>query len=343
MAYFGRFYLDKEKDMIVDLDMNNEELSFCLYTPNHHTGNLITNLAKLCSLPLSQDEHGLKIIRGKVPCYYDAYNQRIYIFRLGGTKTANIYPDGRIEMKAHVPAISKTLMSQTKDYKLDIERTIIKTYIKKECKFRTDLHTHMNANLEPDVLIALGIAHQIQYPLYYIKKLQLQVNPKQQAMLDQQRRQVSEEYIHSGLTGKYLDRRIDDHTFINFADFILRDPEIAAYNIPRIRASLAVLKDGQAVFTNLEKVYLYRYVFTKAQSHYNSNDRLDPDRVPDLEIARTLRQILRDRENPVYQNNTLFQDKLLWIARAYQSKGIRYVEISDTNLVKKETAPGILQ
>ena len=25
---------------------------------------------------------------------------------------------------------------------------------------------------------------------------------------------------------------------------------------------LAVMKDGQAVFTNLEKVYLYRYVFT---------------------------------------------------------------------------------
>ena len=93
-------------------------------------------------------------------------------------------------MKASVPAISKTLMSQTKDYRLDIKKTIVKTYIRSECKFRTDLHTHMNANLRPDILIALGIA----------------------------------------------------------------------------RASLAIMKDGQAVFTNLEKVYLYRYVFTKGTS-----------------------------------------------------------------------------
>ena len=43
----------------------------------------------------------------------------------------------------------------------------------KKSKFRTDLHTHMNANLSPDCLIALGIIHQVRYPLYYIKKLKL--------------------------------------------------------------------------------------------------------------------------------------------------------------------------
>ena len=134
MSYFGRFYLDKEKDMVVDLFMDHGELSYVLRTPNHHTGNLITNLARLCGLPLSFDEQGLKVIRGLVPCYYDAYNERVYIFRLGGTKTANIYPDGRIEMKAQVPSISKTLMSQTKDYSLDIERTIVKTYLLKISK-----------------------------------------------------------------------------------------------------------------------------------------------------------------------------------------------------------------
>ena len=62
-------------------------------------------------------------------------------------------------------------MSQTKKYKLPINKTIVKTYILKKSKFRTDLHTHMNANLTPDVLISLGIARQIRYPLYYIKKL----------------------------------------------------------------------------------------------------------------------------------------------------------------------------
>lgn len=55
-----------------------------------------------------------------------------------------------MELKASVPAISKTLMSQTKDYRPGIEITIVKTYIRSECKFRTDLHTHMNDNLPPD-------------------------------------------------------------------------------------------------------------------------------------------------------------------------------------------------
>ena len=32
----------------------------------------------------------------------------------------------------------------------DREKTIVKTYIRSECKFRTDLHTHMNDNLPPD-------------------------------------------------------------------------------------------------------------------------------------------------------------------------------------------------
>ena len=66
-------------------------------------------------------------------------------------------------------------MSQTKDYRQDFKKTLVKTYIRREVKFRTDLHTHMNANLDPDILIALGIHHQIRYPLYYIKKLALQL------------------------------------------------------------------------------------------------------------------------------------------------------------------------
>ena len=38
-------------------------------------------------------------------------------------KIANIYND-EIELKAKIPAITKTLMSQTKYYRLDIKKTI---------------------------------------------------------------------------------------------------------------------------------------------------------------------------------------------------------------------------
>ncbi len=341
--FFGRFYLDREKDIIVDLDLDGSTMTYTLSTPNHSTGNLISNIAKLCGLQLTSKKHGNQVIRGMVPCYINAYNETIYIFRLAGTKVANIYPDGRIEMKASIPAISKTLMSQTKDYNLDIRNTVIKTYIFSDCKFRTDLHTHMNGNLSPDILIALGIYHQIRYPLYYIKKLGLKCTKKQADGLAARRRKTAKLFEDSGLTGKYLDRKIDDNTFINFADLILNNTKNAAYNIPRIRTSLSVLKDGQAVFSNLEKVYLYRYVFTKGTAYGKKIELLHTDRIGDRDIESALEKMIEDHKTEQYGNNTLFQDKLLWIGRSFESQGVRYTEISDTTLVKKDSAAGMLK
>lgn len=321
--------------MIVSLYREGERVLYELETPNHHTGNLIRNFARLCGLPLSVNEKGLQVIRGEVPGYVDAENRDVYILRFADTKTANIYPDGRIERKATVPAIAKTLMSQTKDYRLDAGKTIFKTYIRKDVKFRTDLHTHMNGNLTPDVLIALGIVHQIRYPLYYVRKLRLILTPGQEERVMEQRHRVEQQFVNSDLKGKYLVRRIDDNTFLNFADLILNNPENAEQNIVKIRDSLAVLKDGQAVFTNLEKVYLYRYVFTKGKESVHRIRLTGIDRISDADVRETVHQMLRDRRNPDYRDNTLLQDKLLWIGRSYRRQGIDYVEISDTTLVKK--------
>ena len=342
MEAFGHFYLDKEKDLVVDLYRDQDELRYVLRTPNHGTGNLIANLASLCDLELQMDEDGLRVIRGTLPCYVDGSNRMVYVFRLLDTKVANIYPDGRIERKAYIPAIAKTLMSQTKDYRQDFRKTVVKTYILRECKFRTDLHTHMNANLDPDVLIALGIHHQIRYPLYYIRKLGLRVSPEQERLLATRRAKAATELRDSTLKGKYLQRRIDDGTFLNFASLILQNLDNAAWNIPRIRASLAIMKDGQAVFTNLEKVYLYRYVFCKGVPADDPIQFDDIGRIPDREIVQALAAMERDRSHPVFSTNSVFQDKLLWIARTYAAYGVDYAEISDTTLAKPEDAPHML-
>lgn len=333
--YWNCLFLDNEKDMIVSLFREGRRLYYELETPNHHTGNLIRNFARLCGLPLSVNEKGLQVIRGEIPCYIDARNQEVYILRFADTKVANIYTDGRIEMKASVPAVAKTLMSQTKDYRLDASKTIFKTYILRDVKFRTDLHTHMNGNLSPDVLIALGIMHQIRYPLYYIRKLDLVLTDRQEKAVMAQREKVAKQFVNSELKGKYLTRRINDNTFVNFADLILNNLENAEQNIVKIRISLAVLKDGQAVFTNLEKVYLYRYVFTKGKESTEKIPLQNIAGIPDEDVRITLEQMIRDRKNPDYAQNTIFQDKLLWIARQYERQGIEYVEISDTTLVKK--------
>ena len=334
MIFFQRFYLDREKDIVVDLYMDGERMFYVIRTPNHHTGNLITNLARLCELETGFDETGLKVIRGEIPCYYDGDNRRMYILRLGNTKIANIFPNGQAEVKASIPAISKTLMSQTKDYRLGVEKTIVKTYIRSECKFRTDLHTHMNGNLAPDILIALGILHQIRYPLYYIKKLNLSCTPEQEARLARARAEAEKQRKDSTLTGRYRERRIDDLTFINFADLILGNPEAAASNIEKIRNSLTIPKDGQAVFADLEKVYLYRYVFTKGEPAGDRLAGLNLEGIPDREVYGYAVRIQRDHEDR-YRANTLYQDLLLWIAREYRDRGILYAEISDTALLNR--------
>ena len=337
MKKINQFYLDKEKDIVVNLEQENpDEMIYILETPNHGTGNLITNLAKLCQVETQKDENDKKIIKGILPASINGDNEEVYIFRLGGIKIANIYQNGKIEIKAKIPGINKTLMSQTKDYKLPIEKTIVKSYILKKAKFRTDLHTHMNANLSPDALIALGIKHQLRYPLYYIKKLNLKMSKEQTEKIEKQRKIVEKQFENSELTGKYLTRKIDDNTFINFADFILNNIENASYNIPKIRTSLAILKDGQAVFTNLEKLYIYRYVFCKGKESTEkiSLDKEKIGKIPELDIKKMVFKMLEDENRKELQNITLRQDKFLWIAREYQKQGIYYTEITDTDLVK---------
>lgn len=338
MELYNRFYLDKEKDIIINLYRKNaDELEYILETPNHKTGNLITNLAKICNVQTIKNEKDMKIIKGIIPASINADNEEVYIFRLGGIKIANIYNDGKIEIKAQIPAINKTLMSQTKDYKIDVKKTIIKTYILKKNKFRTDLHTHIHANLNSDVLIALGIKHQIKYSLYYIKKLGLKLSDKQAKEMFEKRCEIEKKYAYCDLPGKRLTRKIDDETFINFADLILNNKKNMEENIAKIRNSLVLMKDGQAVFTNLEKLYIYRYAFSKGQVSENKIEIEESkvDSITEKDIKKILKTMLEDSKKEEYKANSLLQDKLLWVARQYQKQGISYAEISVTWIVRK--------
>ncbi len=337
MSYFGKLYLDKEKDILVSLDMEGQKLSYTIFANNHKSDNLINNLARTSGQQTSVKD-GRTVIQGDIPCYIKGDGKRVYILRLNGTKLANIYPDGTIEVNSLIPAIAKTLMSQTKDYKYSFRETLVKSYVPQNVKLSTDLHTHGNANLNADILIALAIKHQIRYPLYYIKKIDVKLSAAQQQFIYKQRAQVEDKLDLSGLEGKYRDRKIDDNTFINFADLILNNIENSTENINKVRMSLTILKDSQAVFTNLEKLYLYRYVFTKGVPCDYRIELAGMDRIEDADVRSYLERMLADNANPDYAQNTLYEDTLLWIGREYRKKYIRYVEISDTTLVKKDAS-----
>jgi len=65
LTFFKKFYLDKEKDIIINLYKSNEnddELTYIIETPNHGTGNLITNLAKVCGVTTTKNKNDMKLI-----------------------------------------------------------------------------------------------------------------------------------------------------------------------------------------------------------------------------------------------------------------------------------------
>lgn len=308
MEKFREFALDKEKDMVVTLYKEKEDMFYALSTPNHTTGNLIRNFARLCHLPLSQNKDGLLEIRGTVPCFINGRNEKVYIFSLRNITVASIFPDGRIEQRASVPSISKTLMSQTKDYHLSFFKTVVKTFIPASCKFESDLHTHMNANLPADIYIALAIFHQLVCPKEFIVNTRLKLTAMQKEQEE-----------------------------LSFAQLFFDNRQDALYNISRIRTALAVRKDGQAVFTDLEEVYRRRYVFTKGKPVQQTMDISRLDEMEDTGIRNVLSRVIHDH-SAMYQGNSLYQDLLLWIAREYASHGIHYVEISDTSFCEAKTA-----
>jgi hypothetical protein len=89
------------------------------------------------------------------------------------------------------------------------------------------------------------------------------------------------------------------------------------------------------VFADLEKVYLYRYVFTRGIAAEDPFSGINIALVPDREVRAYAEQMVRDRETERYGSNTLYQDLLLWIAREYRRWGIEYAEISDTMLLNR--------
>ena len=50
MRYFGKFYLDKEKDIVVTLWMEQSVLSYTIHAINHQSDNLINKHLLSCLL-----------------------------------------------------------------------------------------------------------------------------------------------------------------------------------------------------------------------------------------------------------------------------------------------------
>ena len=79
MGYFGKLYLDKEKDIVVYLDMNGSVLSYTMEANNHQSKNLINNLAAISGQE-TVVKNGKTVIEGEIPSYIKGDGKRVYIF-----------------------------------------------------------------------------------------------------------------------------------------------------------------------------------------------------------------------------------------------------------------------
>ena len=67
MRYFGKLYLDKEKDIVVTLWMDQSLLSYTIHAINHQSDNLINNLAAISGQKTTVQD-GRTVITGRIPC-----------------------------------------------------------------------------------------------------------------------------------------------------------------------------------------------------------------------------------------------------------------------------------
>ena len=73
MSTFGKFYLDKEKDITVSLDMTGDSrLCYTIFVTNHKSDNLIKNLARIADCETCVKD-GKTVIAGEIPCYITEY------------------------------------------------------------------------------------------------------------------------------------------------------------------------------------------------------------------------------------------------------------------------------
>ena len=94
MDYFGQFYLDSEKDIIITLYKEGKTLRYVLRTPHHTTGNLITNLAHLCHLPITYEKNGYKKVQSYFSC---TQTDDGFHFRGNHHQQARAFPFGTFE------------------------------------------------------------------------------------------------------------------------------------------------------------------------------------------------------------------------------------------------------
>lgn len=329
-------YLDKQKDIKVTINRDeNLEIVYEISISNFKSQKLLKNLAGLTQGEFDEKNGTVKgIFQGS----FD--NKNRYTLNIERFNSIEIdLDDNTIEMP-RIPTVLKTLMAQKDDLVFDRVKLLDNLQ-----ETKTDLHSHYTAMLDPEKLIALGLKHNVSYPISHIYALGLEIPNEQRKQIETQIGEIyGNEILEQIRNNKgnwkeikdiFVDNKIDIKS-IPFKDLIIGEPsEDKSENFNKILRSCSLPREAQNTFTDMKDTYMNRAPFTNAWGK-KFDENLYSEVLESSNLSSDVKEIFErmcdDRQHSDFKDNNLQEDMLLWIARDAREEGIDYIEMSHNAL-----------
>lgn len=329
-------YLDKQKDIKVTISRDeNSEIVYEISVPNFKSEKILKNLAGL-----TQGEYDEKtgIVKGKFNESFD--NTNLYTLNIERFNSIEIDLENNTIEMPRIPVVLKTLMAQKNELVFDRVK-----FLDNLNETKTDLHSHYTAMLDPEKLIALGLKHNINYPVSHIYALGLKIPDEQREQIEAEIGKTYGSDILEQIRSNNGNWKVIKDIFVDnkinvkqvpFKDLIIGEPsEDKSENFNKIMLSCSLPREAQNTFTDMKDTYMNRAPFTNAWGK-KFDENLYNEVLESSNISSDVKEIFErmcdDRQHPDFKDNNLQEDMLLWIARDAREEGIDYIEMSHNAL-----------
>ena len=329
-------YLDKQKDIKVIIGVGKDnKFTYTISASNIKSDNLLNNIARLTQGDFDSETKqvtGLfKEIKGK---------KGQFQFKIDKFKSLKIDLVNNNILLPRIPVAIKTLMAQKSNLQFNEL-----SYIKKSESIKTDLHSHYTAMLDPEKLIALGLKHNINYPVSHIYALGLKIPDEQREQIEAEIGKTYGSDILEQIRSNNGNWKVIKDIFVDnkinvkqvpFKDLIIGEPsEDKSENFNKIMLSCSLPREAQNTFTDMKDTYMNRAPFTnvwgKKFDENLYNEVLESSNISS-DVKEIFERMCDDRQHPDFKDNNLQEDMLLWIARDAREEGIDYIEMSHNAL-----------
>ncbi len=329
-------YLDKQKDIKIIINRNeNADIECEISAPNIKSTKLLNNLQNLLHSNYDIDSN---VLRGMLEEQYNEEN--IFDLEIDRFGILELDLDNNTISVPRIPVALKNLMCQKENLKFDDL-----SYIEKSQSIKTDLHSHYTAMLDPEKLIALGLKHNVSYPISHIYALGLKIPDEKRQEIEAQigelyGNEILEQIRNNNGNWKEIKDLFVDNEInikpISFKDLIIGEPsEDKSENFNKILRSCSLPRGAQNTFTDMKDTYTNRAPFTNAWGK-KFDENLYSEVLESNNLSNDVKEIFErmcdDRQHPDFKDNNLQEDMLLWIARDAREEGIDYIEMSHNAL-----------